>query len=188
MLFHLQCKCYMMNTLQWAEKIFVLIVYYIFINICLFSTHFLLNSVIPFLKMVKTTIECWKVFHAMIFGKLERFFFYQRPTNGYFLSMRILNHSTESDSKIEKSLAFIDFPIFSDFLTHSVDAFSISSVCFTIIANVDVEIPSLFAKVFCGPILLSNSCKIVSFSLNRKHLRFQQSYVLLHKFSKSTVL
>ena len=93
-----------------------------------------------------------------------------------FLALVLLNHSTKSDSKMEGGVAFINFLIFDDFCPHSADAFSISSLCFTIIANVNMEIASHFSKAFFGQTLLSNSLK--KRLLNEKHFSFWHSSIL----------
>lgn len=69
-----------------AEKILFPIVYYIFIYIRLFPHTLFWTMSNLFFKTVDTTVGCRKVFHITLFGKLTSFFFFQRSTNGYFLS------------------------------------------------------------------------------------------------------
>lgn len=103
-----------------------------------------------------------------------------------FLPRKMLNHSIRSDSRTERGVAFNGVLIFDDFLPHSADAFSISARCLTIVANVDVEISRRSAKAFCGPTFLSNSRKMLSFSLNEKRFRFRQPAICFTK-SKSKI-
>ncbi|GBM03734.1 hypothetical protein AVEN_134953-1 [Araneus ventricosus] len=135
-----------------------------------------------FLKRLIQPFGCRKVFHIMLFGKLKGFFFDQRPTNGYFLGTNDVEPFHLASSRTERKVAFNDF-IFDDFSPHSTDAFAISAHCLTIVANVDVEISRRSAKAFCGPTFLSNSRKMLSFSLNEKQFCFRQS-AMLHDVSK----